>query len=275
MADEPTSHRIELTCPECGHTQSEPALVVSTQCRGCLAGFQVRAGRAVTRIRPVTRLAKARQDGDPDPIPPPPPKPTYRLSKPEPPLRHPLLRWFTRPKPPREVPCFGCGLVVKVLAEAQSSQCPRCGGYISLQDYRIEEPWNRRIQTRGNVSILRNGSVAGAIIQCHHLTVFGELAATVECSGDLVIRTPGKIPGHVTCHHLRIERGIRVEFLHPVHAVDATIDGHVKGQILCSGTITLQKRARLHGLARAASLIVKPGAKHIGTLDPVHPAAAP
>ena len=47
MADETPRHRIEVACPECGETQAEPALVVSTQCRSCRANFQVREGKGV------------------------------------------------------------------------------------------------------------------------------------------------------------------------------------------------------------------------------------
>jgi cytoskeletal protein CcmA (bactofilin family) len=273
MADEPKSHRIELTCPECGHLQSEPALVVSTQCRACLAGFQVHDGKAVSRSRPTTRLAKTRREGDPEPhdSTPAPAKPTFRLSKPEQPPVHPLLRFFIRRKPAREIPCFECGQVFKVLGEAQSSQCTRCGRYVSMQDYQIDEVWNRRIQTRGNVTIGKTGSVAGVTIQCHHLLVLGDLSGSVECSGDLTIRSHGKILGIVHCRQLRVERGARVEFLNPVHATSALIDGQVKGQILCTGTITLEKRSQLQGLARATSLIVKPGAKHVGTIEMVQP----
>jgi len=110
----------------------------------------------------------------------------------------------------------------------------------------------------------------GANLRCHHLTVLGELAGVVDCSGDLVIRSHGKIIGTVHCRHLRIEKGARVEFLNPVTATTATIDGHVRGQISCTGAVTLERRARLHGLVRTSSLVVKPGAKHAGTIEMVN-----
>ena len=244
MADEPQRHRIEVACPECGQVQTEPALVVSTQCRGCRAHFQVREGKGVARKRPVTRLA---------------------------PPRSFLMRLLNPAKPPRPVTCFTCGHKYTAIAEAQSSQCPKCSGYVSLLDYDINEHWNRRIQTCGDVTIQKTGVVAGVTLQCHNLTVLGELAGSVECSGDLVIRSHGKIIGKVSCRNLRVEKGARVEFLNPVTAVTAFIDGHVRGQISCSGAITLEKRAHLQGLVRTTSLVVKPGAKHTGTIEMVQP----
>ncbi|MBK1881680.1 polymer-forming cytoskeletal protein [Luteolibacter pohnpeiensis] len=173
----------------------------------------------------------------------------------------------------REITCFSCGFVHQAPAEAQSSQCPRCSGYISLQDYEIAEAWNRRIQTRGNVVILKTGHVSGITIQCHHLTVLGELAGSVDCSGNLIIRSHGKILGKVNCDQLRVEKGAKVEFLNPVSARSAYIDGQVRGQISCSGPVTLEKRARLQGLVRTTSLVVKSGAKHTGTIEMVRPSA--
>ncbi len=279
MADEPQRHRIDVTCPECGHLQVEPALVVSTQCRSCRANYQVRDGKGIPRNRPATRLAKPGKDPSPE-SPPPPPKLSYSspslLPRPAPPPRPFLVRLFTRIRPPRQISCFGCGHPFTAVAEAQSSQCPRCGGYVSLRDYEITEPWNRAIQTSGDVLITKTGIVSGITIRCHNLTVLGELAGSVECSGDLIIRSHGKILGKVRCRQLRVERGARVEFLNPVTAESAFIDGNVRGQISCSGPIVLEKRTHLQGLVRATSLVVKPGAKHTGTIEMVRtPTPAP
>jgi cytoskeletal protein CcmA (bactofilin family) len=117
------------------------------------------------------------------------------------------------------------------------------------------------------VVIQKSATVSGATLKCHNLTVLGELAGSVECSGDLIIRSHGKITGDVQCRNLRVEKGSRVEFLNPVSATSAFIDGNVRGQISCSGPVTLEKRAHLQGLVRTTSLIVKPGAKHTGTIE--------
>lgn len=277
MADEPRRHRIEVACPECGKKQFEPALVVSTQCRACRANFQVHDGKGVVRQRPTTRLAVPRKDGDPEPevraatqkVQP------YLAKRPGPPPRSFLMRLFNPVKPPREVTCFDCGHEFHAIAEAQSSQCPKCGGYVSLLDHDITEHWNRRIQTCGNVVIQKTGVVTGVHIQCHHLTVLGELAGSVECTGDLIIRSHGKIIGKLHCRNLRVEKGAKVEFLNPVTAATAYIDGTVRGQISCTGAVTLEKRSRLQGLVRTTSLVVKPGAKHSGSIEmiPATPSA--
>lgn len=269
MADELPRHRIEVTCPECGESQFEPALVVSTQCRACRANFQVRAGKGVVRTRPITRLKAPRKDSDPEEAQPETPKLQPFLCR-GPVVQAPqsfLQRIFNPARPSRQISCFDCGHSYSTVGEAQSSQCPKCSGYVSLQDHEIITYWNRRIQTGGNVIIQKSGTVAGVNIQCHDLTVLGELAGSVECTGDVIIRTSGKITGNVQCRNLRVEKNARVEFLNPVNAETAYIDGNVRGQIFCSGAITLEKRAHLQGLVRTANLIVRPGAKHTGTIE--------
>lgn len=269
MADEPQRRRIEVACPECGHRQTEPALVISTQCRSCRAHYQVRAGKGVAKhvaaAKPTTPR-KASTTASPANRP-------KRSASLRTTLRLWLLRLVRRRKPPREVICSDCRHAFPAVAEAQSSQCPKCGTYASLLDHTIRDPWNRRIQTRGNIVIHKKGSVSGTCLQCHHLTVIGQLAASAECSGDLVIRSHGRITGTIRCRHLRVEKGARVEFLHPVVADSASIAGHVRGAISCSGPVTLERRASFHGLVRTPSLVTRPGAIHEGTLEILEPPA--
>ena len=365
MAADPKRNRIEVTCPDCGHRQMEPAMAVSSVCRACQINFKIVDGQAVTKEKKVQPFARVRKEPVEEEVvetkkESKPPirvrkesvedEPTEEKKSPEPPVRvrkestepdepekktdhgppvrtrkeevvetdggsikqqsyatpftrtrkeeevkedelnqprvesySPGDRQSTEPsdarpfwlkmvkpgKPPRQIKCFECDAAFTVLGDAQSSQCPKCGSYISLEDYEISEVYNRRIQTRGDVKIHKKGSITGSTIKCHHLTVLGELAGSVECSGDLIIRSHGKIIGTVVCRNLRIEKGAKVEFLNPVKAETARIDGEVHGQISCTGSVTLEKRAKLHGLVRTTSLVVKPGAKHSGMIEMV------
>lgn len=272
MADELQRHRIQVACPECGNLQTEPALVISTQCRACRFNFQVEDGNGVRRTLPVTRLAKPSSGAEPEPLAEPTkPKRPIRFGPSAPPPRPLWLRLFQPAKPPREVVCFGCHHAYNAIAEAQSSQCPKCGCYLSLIDHEIIDSSNARIETGGNVVIAKTGSLRSSAVRCHHLTVLGGLAASVESSGNIMIRSSGRITGTLTCRELRIEKGSRVEFLQPINAHTAKIDGQVRGQILCTGPVTLQKRAQLHGLLRCTELILLPGAKHTGTLELIEP----
>lgn len=244
-------------------------MVISTICRSCGLHMDIRDGKPVVRPKHATRLA----------------------SPGKPPVQHPstgtrveqatktpkkekvgfLSRIFRRERPSRSVECYHCQRMFDVVSAAQSTQCPKCGGYISLKDFEIDNAWRRRIQTRGDVTILKEGSIIGVKVQCHDLTVLGKLQAPVDCSGILRICSHGKIVGNVTCGELRVERGARVEFQGDVHAKTAYIDGDVRAQLTCLGTITLEKNAHLQGLARAGGLVVKAGAKHSGLMEVVRP----
>ena len=87
----------------------------------------------------------------------------------------------------------------------------------------------------------------------------------------LAIRSHGRIIGNVKCRELKVERGAEVEFQGDVHAERAYIDGQVKAQLTCTGTITLEKKAHLQGLARAGALVVMAGARHTGLMEVVRP----
>jgi cytoskeletal protein CcmA (bactofilin family) len=267
MGVETNAKRIELTCPNCGNHQLEPGMVVSTLCRSCGFHMDIQDGKPLLRPKHATKLATA---GKP---------PIQHAStggadaEPKPARREGVgffRKIFLGEPEKRSVDCFHCGNIFEVVRDAQSSQCAKCGGYISLKDFEVDNDWRRHIQTRGDVMILKSGNIIGVPVQCHDLTVFGKLATSVECSGILRIRSSGKIVGNIRCRELRVERGAEVEFQGEVQAGTASIDGNVKAQLTCTGTITLEKKAHLQGLARAGALIVKAGAKHSGLMEVVN-----
>ncbi len=264
MGVEANARRIELICPKCESHQFEPAMVISTLCRSCGLHMDISDGKPVVRPNHATKIATAGK-------PPIQHASTGGADSEPKPLKREGVSFFRKifqsEPEKRSVDCFHCGKLFDVVCDAQSSQCPKCGGYISLKDFGVDNDWRRRIQTRGDVIILKSGSIIGVDVQCHDLTVFGKLEASVECSGTLRIRSHGKIVGNLKCRELRVERGAVVEFQGEIHTESAFIDGDVKAQITCSGTITLEKKAHLQGLARAGGLIVKAGAKHTGMME--------
>ncbi|MGD7654506.1 MAG: polymer-forming cytoskeletal protein [Verrucomicrobiales bacterium] len=225
----------------------------------------MRDGKAVQRLVSKARIARP---GEPHPAAQPPAAKTKPAppKRPEPRKRNFLQRLIFPSRPPRQVLCFACGTSFKTVGEAQSSQCPSCGGYVSLANFDIEETWNRRIETRGDVVIRKTGYVSTAI-RCHNITILGKASGDIDCSGTLTIRSSGKIAGTLRCRELHITKGARVEFLHPVNAESASIDGRVRGQLSCSGPVTLHKRSRFQGLIQTSNLIRNPGAEHKGTVE--------
>ena len=271
MAAEANSRHIELVCPECDHRQLEPSMVISTICRSCGKYMDISNGKPKVRPNHATRRLAS---SDKPPLQYSYTAPEEKQSPKEKDIERGFLkRLFFGESAKISVDCYHCNRSFEVVQDAQSTQCPKCGGYIALRNYEIDQAWHRRIQTRGNVTILKGASIVGVKVTCHDLTVLGSLSASVNCSGKLVIRNHGKIVGNVKCAELRVERGSQVEFQGDVSTKTVYIDGQVKAQITCSGTITLEKKSHLQGVARAAELIVKSGAKHSGLMEVIRPQA--
>jgi cytoskeletal protein CcmA (bactofilin family)/ribosomal protein S27E len=268
MADDTPVNRkqIEVVCPHCDHKQNEPSMVVSTVCRSCGQYIRIDDEKAVVREKHTTRLAT--KDSPPvqhptvaEEVPKAEVKPSF--------MNRLFSRFIEKESVRRKLNCYHCSHNFHVVSDAQSTQCAKCGMYISLRDYTIDQAWHRRIQTRGNVTVLKGASIMGVNVQCHDLLVLGELSASVECSGKLTIRSHGKIIGNVHCDELCVVRGAKVEFQGEVKARTAYIDGEVRGNITCKEKIILEKKARLLGHARATGIVMREGAKHSGLMEVV------
>lgn len=273
---------VALACPECGHEQHEPRIAVSTYCRGCSTHYKIEAGKAVPKkvhpSNPFASLhgsgASPRLRGQPaqGAAPETPPATDHGTgAKPAaPPAEAPRRKPATSPqqkRSTRDVSCFECGHIHRAPLGASSTLCPSCGAYISLKDYDIRENWSRGIQTRGNVVIHRKAAVTGITIRCHDLTVLGKLTGGVDCSGDFIIQSHGKIMGKVRCKRLIVEKRAQVDFSNPVKCEDAIIDGKVTGHFTCTGKLHLKKKATLSGDIKVATMAVDEGARHHGQIS--------
>lgn len=164
----------------------------------------------------------------------------------------------------REVTCFECGATHAANILTNSTQCRSCGRLISMADREIRDTCSSPIQTRGNVHIHKKGLVRAAPIQCHDLIVEGDFTHDAECSGDLIIRRHGRIPGKIRCRRLLVEKRAKVEFLGPVEMEEGKIDGIVTGNLACHGLLTLEKKSILTGNLKVGRLSIAEGAKHNG-----------
>ncbi len=239
-------------------------MVVSTNCRSC--GFHIE----ILDGKPLARYKESRQfkPSDKPPIQHPVVAPKEaEVKKAEKDSRGFFARVFQRSAPKKAVNCFHCGKDFDVVLDAQSTQCPKCGGYIGLEDIVVGEAWPKRIETRGTVTILKEGSVLGLGVCCHDLILMGKLSGAVQCSGSLVIRCDGRIVGDLKCAELHVDKGVKVEIQGMVEVDRAFIDGEVRAQILCKGTIRLGRKAHLQGMARAGKLELGKGARHTGAME--------
>ena len=293
---------LEVACPLCDNHQQESRLAVSSYCRKCGAYLTFdKDGKVSARPQnppdpfanrpPQTEVVvdyRARKEKEatpaeekrakPEPQPEPPPESSAPKETATPKSspdsassryqRTPPAGEKTTPQrkiETREVICFECGDRHEANVLANSTQCRKCGRLISMTDREIRETWTSPIQTRGDVHILKKGLVRAAPIQCHNLIVEGDFTNDADCTGDLIIRRHGKIPGKVRCHRLLVEKRAKVEFLGPVEIMkEGRIDGVVTGNLACHGLLALEKKAVLTGNLKVGRLTIADGATHNG-----------
>lgn len=82
--------------------------------------------------------------------------------------------------------------------------------------------------------------------------------------GEMVFQTSTLVPDPVACGRLEIMHDCEVTFLHEVRAKEMIVRGHVSGDFICEGLVTLQRGATLSGTLAARSVDVQDGAEIIG-----------
>ena len=163
------------------------------------------------------------------------------------------------------VRCFRCYHIQMVSRYAKSTQCERCSAYISLANFEIKAVKSHTLRTRGDVSIARKGGlINNSEIACHHLIVSGAIDAFVDCSGDAVFRHSGVVRGNLYCERLVIEKNCEVRFPDGVMTERADINGHLIGNLTCSGKTSIGRNAIIEGDVTAVDIEIKEGGRVSG-----------
>jgi cytoskeletal protein CcmA (bactofilin family) len=167
----------------------------------------------------------------------------------------------------RPVRCFKCNHQQTVSWLATSTQCARCSVYISLLDHEITSLWSQNIRTRGNIVVTRRGALVGCDVACHHLTVAGNISASVDCSGNAHFKHSGKVMGSMFCGQLIVDKKCQAIFPQGVFAESADIHGTIEGNVTCSGTIRIYRTGAVLGDAVARAVILKDGGVLTGNMS--------
>jgi cytoskeletal protein CcmA (bactofilin family) len=166
----------------------------------------------------------------------------------------------------RVVLCLDCGTELRVSRQATSTLCRRCGCFVSLEDFEIRGHQRENIRTRGNVIIHRRASLSASEVVCDSLKVYGKISGKIDCSGDAIFRSSGKVVGAVRCRHLYIHKLSNIRFIPGIRADTAEIHGHVEGDIICEGTIRVTKTGAVYGDCIAPAVSLEDGASLSGQM---------
>ena len=174
----------------------------------------------------------------------------------------------------KDADCFDCGHKFKVSRSTRSTQCPNCGGTISLEDVEVNMHSGQSIKTRGDVLIRKRGQVSAETIQCKDLRCQGILEANVMATGDVIIRASGTMIGEVRCRRFIVEKGSDVVFLNEIHAEEIDIQSRITATLFSSGPFVIGTQGSVNGDLTARSVSIEPGGELNGAMNIVRSKAA-
>jgi Polymer-forming cytoskeletal/Restriction endonuclease len=89
-------------------------------------------------------------------------------------------------------------------------------------------------------------------------------AETRTLHSDYIFRSSAIVAEPVVCRRLEIAPGVEVKFLHEVRAREIMVHGHVTGDFVCEGRLTLGGSATLAGTVAAHAIDVRDGGELSG-----------
>jgi cytoskeletal protein CcmA (bactofilin family) len=164
------------------------------------------------------------------------------------------------------VECFDCHRKQEVSGAATSTICPSCSAHIDLNDYKITTSFSRSIRTRGDVHITIKGDLSSSSVRCRRAIVEGKLRGNLDCSGPVIIRTSGKMPGKLSALEMIVEKRSEVQFFRRVRVGSIEIRGRMSAEIVAEGLVTIRKYGVLEGSVTARAINVEKGGAFSGQL---------
>ncbi len=90
------------------------------------------------------------------------------------------------------------------------------------------------------------------------------VADTLQPQNEYVFQSSTIVAEPMHCRRIEVLRGCEVQFLHEVRAREIVIHGHVVGDFVCEGPLTLESGATLSGTVSARAVNVRDGAELLG-----------
>ena len=228
--------KITVACPHCRATQQEPEHARSTFCRKCGKHIELRE-----------------RSKSPPPAVPEGPGLMERVS-----------RMLNREQV-RQVNCLHCKAPQKVSSLAKSGSCAQCGHYLDFRDFKIEGNFSKSLETHGTITISKTGELTSPKVSCAAAVVLGKVNGNLVCSTTAHVRTKGRVVGSIQAQQLIIEKGADVEFVRPLHAATAEINGKISARIFAD-SVVINKHGSLDGAVTAKSIKIERGGIFHGDL---------
>ncbi|HXJ56759.1 MAG TPA: polymer-forming cytoskeletal protein [Verrucomicrobiae bacterium] len=242
------TEKVLVVCPQCGHTQHEPAAAYSSNCKKCRHYF-----RLEDVLRPAAKTPAA---------PAAPAGPGRPRAEPSRELR--------------QVTCFQCGTALEVSPSAQSTMCKRCSSHLDLRDYHISSAVSKNFRTRGRFVVEEGGYVFNTESVVAEAVIKGRFLGKLVAERSLEIHRSAEIKGTFKTGNLIIPATGLFRWHEPLLLGGADIAGEVVATVKAVGLVVLRSTARWFGDLEAGQLQVENGAvvvgrMKIGKMEPVNP----
>lgn len=215
-----------LSCPHCGHQQSEPHTVLSTNCRACGRHFTIEE-----LPRPNRKVADKAAD---------------------------------KTERGRQITCFDCGTELDVALSAESTMCKRCGRYVDLKDYHIANAVSKNFKTKGAFVLEPKGYVFNTEATVGDAVIKGRFLGKLFAERSLTIYTTAEIKGTFNTGRLIIPAQNHFRWPVPIKLGSAEIAGELAADLFAEDTVVLKSTARLFGDVVTKHLVVEAGAVLVG-----------
>lgn len=226
--------KILLSCPHCGHQQSEPHTVLSTNCRACARHFTI------------------------EEVPRPNRKAAGKVAE--------------KSEPGRRITCFDCGTDLEVAVSAESTMCKRCGRYVDLKDYHIANAVSKNFKTKGAFVLEAKGYVFNTEATVGEAVIKGRFLGKLLAERSLTIYSTAEFKGTFTAGRLIIPAQNHFRWPEPIRIGSAEIAGELAADVCAEDTVMLKSTARLFGDVVARHLVVEAGAVLVGKVCVGQPA---
>lgn len=228
--------KVLVVCPQCGHTQHEPAAAYSSNCKKCRHYF-----RLAEVLHPAPKPAKTNLA-------------TTGKASPEP------------GREVRHVTCFQCGTPLEVSPSAQSTMCKRCSSHLDLRDYHITSAVSKNFRTRGRFVVEEGGYVFNTETVVADAVIKGRFLGKLVAENSLEIHRNAEVKGSFKTGKLIIPINGVFRWHETLTLGGADIAGEVIASVKSPGLVVLRATARWFGNLEAASLQVEHGAVVLGKL---------
>ncbi len=160
-----------------------------------------------------------------------------------------------------KIVCYSCGFEFVMRGRAESTQCPKCGARLGLNDHTLTGACNEELITAGKVHLTRSAILDGGKIIANDVLLEGTVkSGSLRAYQTLELTSTAVIPEEMlTARNLRIGQGAVFVFQDRAEFRDVDILGDLSADLWADGIVTIHAGGHFKGKVHAERLVVEEG----------------